>query len=131
MAGTDDWQQFNIREGIEFARQGLRTLILINGGAAVALLAFLSRSNEGGFDINAGLRWSLVTFALGTLTATGAYLAAYLSQLYFAEQNVTGAHLSRAHGWARGRHLIGDCLLVLVRCRSHFGRMCNRIANIL
>ncbi|MBI1252104.1 MAG: hypothetical protein GC189_11595 [Alphaproteobacteria bacterium] len=73
---------------VSLAVAGLQSLILINGGGAVALLAFygeaLSEGRTGGID----LRWfegSLLLFALGVAAAAFATILAYISQLFWTQ----------------------------------------------
>ena len=62
-----DFQLQNSAQAIEFAREAIRSGILINGGAAVAVLSLLSGENTASrFDVNASggrLRHSQVAFS--------------------------------------------------------------------
>jgi hypothetical protein len=61
----------------------LKALLLINGGAAVAILAYLgslaSHASPGAHQPN--MKNALLCFSLGVLTAAMTFLVAYLTQL--------------------------------------------------
>lgn len=73
------------RSVIEAGQTALRSLILINGGAAVALLAFLgnvlSKEAPKGVQYSvAGLKLAMLTFVLGVGSAGAATAFRYLTQ---------------------------------------------------
>ena len=46
-ASHDEHQKWHWAEGNKYAIEGIKTLLLLNGGSAVALLAFIGNWKEG------------------------------------------------------------------------------------
>lgn len=92
-----DWQ-WHWDQGNKFAVEGLKVLLLLNGGAAVALMTFLGHLNQKGVTAAAGS--ALVVFGLGALSTTVAFACAYASQLQYGNdaRGVEGAR-SKATFW--------------------------------
>jgi hypothetical protein len=64
----------------------VKAFLAINGGAAVALLAFAGQISKNGGDpasIASRLGNSLLGFGLGALFAALAFVAAYITQLHY------------------------------------------------
>ncbi|WP_299307848.1 hypothetical protein [uncultured Croceicoccus sp.] len=61
----------------EFSLAGFRTLVLINGGAIIALLTYASNVAEGGM---ASLRLAFMGYVIGLSATVVAYMSAYFSQ---------------------------------------------------
>jgi hypothetical protein len=83
-----NWQIENLRGTIDLAKQSLKSLELLNGGAAIALLTFygnvLSRSNATiPFD-KAEVARGLLSFGIGLGCGLLATILAYVSQLIAA-----------------------------------------------
>ena len=70
-----------LRFQIEFAQAALGNLLLVNGGAILALLTALGNSRLEHDD--RGVFWSFVWFGCGLSTALLAYFCAFYSQLHF------------------------------------------------
>lgn len=69
---------------MDFAAGALKAVLLINGGAAIAVLSFLGNRND------VELTWfpdSLVSFTVGVLCAAIASGFAYVAQICYAETN--------------------------------------------
>jgi hypothetical protein len=73
--------QWHWQEGNKYALEGIKTLVLLNGGAAVALLTFLG--NKGIGQSVPSLAWTLVSFGLGTMLGASTFVCAYLAQLQY------------------------------------------------
>jgi len=87
VADESDFQLQNSAQAIEYAREAIRSGILINGGAAVAVLALLSGERTlSNFNVNA-IWWALIAFAVGVLAAFIACAVAYGAQTLFAMHN--------------------------------------------
>ncbi|XUU61000.1 hypothetical protein ACRAQ6_01655 [Erythrobacter sp. HA6-11] len=76
----DHWDDFKIRHqaAVEYAQSAVKSLILVNGGALIALLTFIGNS-----DVEAGPRgmfWSFVWLGLGLASALFALFPSYVSQ---------------------------------------------------
>src|SRR6266436_4073369 len=74
---------------ITISVEALKTLALVNGGAAVAILAYLgnlaSRSPTGRLS---DMTWALVCFAAGLLLTVLAFIFAYLTQLQLYNEDL-------------------------------------------
>ena len=73
-------------QGTKYATEAMKALLAINGGAAVALLAFAGQISKTGGDpawVASQLGNSLLGFGLGALFAALAFVAAYITQLYY------------------------------------------------
>ena len=76
-----------VKATLTYGHEALKTAMWINGGAAVAVLGFLSAAStkaEASAAMLANLPLSLLFFAIGTLTAAIAVGVTYLSQGFFA-----------------------------------------------
>ncbi len=80
-----NWDDFKLRHeaAVAYAQSALKTLVLVNGGAIIALLTFIG--NQGGQFDPRGISWSFVWFGLGLSFAIGAHFPAYLSQIRYLE----------------------------------------------
>jgi len=115
-----DFQLQNSAQAIEFGREAIRSGILINGGAAVAVLALLSGERTlSNFDVNA-IWWALIAFAVGVLAAFIACAVAYGAQTLFTMNNAR-----RVAGQpARDRNAIlvsGIAVSLIILCAVCFG----------
>jgi hypothetical protein len=84
MTDNSDWQLQNSAQAIEFARECVRGGILINGGAAVAILALWS-----GLAVSSltPISFALVLFAAGAFAAFIASAIGYWAQTLFVRHN--------------------------------------------
>jgi hypothetical protein len=90
--------------GAKYAVETIKALLVINGGAAVALLAFAGNFAKGGGDaasIASSLGWSLVAFGIGALFSALAFFFAYSSQLQYGRG---GEDYPPAHRWHFGTY---------------------------
>ena len=70
----------------EYVSGGLKALLLINGAAGIAILAFLGNIVETEYARwIKGLAWGLVFFSIGDFLSTISWLFAYISQTYYNE----------------------------------------------
>ena len=79
-----DSQNKLIEATILIGQNALKMTLLINGGAGVAMLAFLGSIVSKGMPINCDLVTSLSCFAFGVILSATSNGAAYLSQSLFA-----------------------------------------------
>jgi hypothetical protein len=91
--------EWHWEQGTKYAVEALKALLVINGGAAVALLAFAGQISKNGGDLvstASRLGNSLLGFGLGALFAAMAFVAAYIAQLQYGRggENYCWAHLS-------------------------------------
>jgi hypothetical protein len=78
---------------IESGREALNALVLINGGAVVALLGFMGAVIAKGLSqtLGASLTYPLLQFGIGVLVGAVAFGARYFSQAFYsAEKNTYG-----------------------------------------
>ena len=80
-----DRDELNLSAAFDFARDTLKSLVLVNGGAVVALLAFYGGDNARAFTPGSFL--GLMGFTLGVAAAVASSLAAYLAQFQFGKSN--------------------------------------------
>jgi len=82
---------------IDAGKEALNALLLINGGAVVALLGFLGANiaKEGSAALGMRLTSSLLLFGVGVLLGAVAFGVRYLSQaVYAVERNKIGSTLN-------------------------------------
>lgn len=99
-----DAQQSASEAAINHANFALRTLVIINGGAAVALLAFIGSlvsNTDGQFSSKlSAISEPLVSFSWGVASATLAIAFAYFST-YTAAMAIKEADLLWVHPWIK------------------------------
>ena len=83
----------------EIAHQGIRGLIILNGGACVALLALLQSlwsKPSNPHPLVTWLLWSILIYALGTLAGAAIFIPRYFTSLRYEQGN-----LKKAKRWER------------------------------
>lgn len=90
MAGPpDDFPQHMFEAAVEFAVLALRTLVLVNGAAVIALLTFVGQvwanDRHNGSSMAHILFWPLMFFLLGVIFAVTAIILAYITQMLTTE----------------------------------------------
>ncbi len=88
--GGPEWQRLYVEQRGLMARGGIQAAILLNAGAAVALLAFLGTVLNAPADRIltvdfAFLKWAFICFGAGMFFATSTYYLAYLTAVIFTE----------------------------------------------
>ena len=79
-------QEWHWTEGNKYAIEGMKTLLLLNGGSALALLAFFgntAKTGSNGILIAQSAGNALLTFGLGALATGFVFIFAYLTQLQY------------------------------------------------
>lgn len=71
--------EYTLSIAIEFAQSLLKSLILVNGGAAIAMLAFYGQAAANGVEISGEAMKPLATFGFGVVAALVASFCGYLS----------------------------------------------------
>jgi hypothetical protein len=103
---------------IESGREALNALLLINGGAVVALLGFVGAmaSKTNGMAVAASMRAPLLRFGTGVLLGALAFGMRYLAQAFYASDMNRWGHAFNAlsislaiagyvvFGWGKRRH---------------------------
>ncbi|MEM7612134.1 MAG: hypothetical protein AAF270_10665 [Pseudomonadota bacterium] len=94
------------RSTIAAGQSALRAAILINGGAAVALLAFIGNLWGLESDTAAALASPMRILLIGVLVAACASGSTYLAQFFFAD------HFKRAHGIGTAFNILAMVLVI-------------------
>ena len=85
----DDFPQHMFEAAVEFAVLALRTLVLVNGAAVIALLTFVGQvwanDQHNGSSMAHILFWPLMLFLLGLIFAVVAIILAYITQMLTTE----------------------------------------------
>ncbi len=102
--GREAWRQLHAGLRAEMANAGIQAAMLMNGGAAVAILALMgslaTSPHNPVVDVLA-IKWSLLAFGVGTFLAAGTYFVGYLVQNSLAsDPDRAAAHRSRWIGVA-------------------------------
>ena len=86
----DDFPQHMFEAAVEFAILAIRTLILVNGAAVIALLSFVGQvwanDQHNGSNMAHILFWPLLSFLMGLVMAVITTLLAYLTQMITTER---------------------------------------------
>lgn len=108
MPGTDR-DDLNLTEAFELARECLKSLLIINGGAAVAILAFfgqiLTKDGVVTSDVRHHVASGLYWFSLGAFTVVVAFIAAYLTELLWGRAYSSETWQARGHQAAQFVHV--------------------------
>ena len=102
---------------IEYGRDALKAAMLVNGGAAVALLAFIGKiwSAENGLGAATPLACSLALFAFGVLFAALSTFFTYCTQYsYLTAQGIVKEDPGKSRSWDRWGRFFHLTVLVLV-----------------
>jgi hypothetical protein len=92
------------RSLVPIAQQALKMVMLLNGGAAVALLAFLgSVTSRGKPAPHLDMRWPMGIFLAGVFLAGLAHVGAYMTQLALYNESLPGASVP---SWRRHAPLL-------------------------
>ena len=85
----DDFPLHMFEAAVEFAILALRTLVLVNGAAVIALLTFVGQvwanDQHNGSNMAHVLFWPLLCFVTGLILAVTATLLAYVTQMITTE----------------------------------------------
>lgn len=71
----------HLRYQVEFSQAALKSMLLVNGGAIIALLTFVG--NRGSEFAPNDLKWSIGLFCAGLSLAMLAHIPAYIAQSYY------------------------------------------------
>ena len=94
---TAEWHW---EQGNKYAIEGMKVLLLLNGGAAIALMTFLGHlANADRKAAMAMAGWSLVCFGIGALLATVVFVTADLTQLEYGNEALKGKLQPSARRW--------------------------------
>lgn len=74
---------------IQFSIETMKTLLLLNGGAVVALLAYLGNITNKGSCVP-DMRWPMGAFITGLFFCGLTFILSYLTQLRLHQENMSG-----------------------------------------
>ncbi|MBT2118119.1 hypothetical protein KK141_15870 [Dyella sp. LX-66] len=95
---------------LQISLEGLRFSVLVNGSAAVALLAFLGKDNRAQIALNS-VQWSIGFFIAGIALGGIAYVTAYITQLRLYGESALGE--SQSGFWRHNTFIYTTIGLVL------------------
>ena len=78
---------FHWQEGMKFAHEGIKSVMLLNGVSTVSVLTFIGNTYDG----DDKLVYAMMCFALGSFFGPVSFLFAYLSQLQYGNGTFTSA----------------------------------------
>lgn len=95
--------EWHWEQGVKYAIESIKTALLLNGAAGIALMTF-----AGTRKFPFALIWPVVPFAFGALLSAAAFLAAYLTELNYGNAERTGiAPTEKEQNWRRGQRWNG------------------------
>lgn len=74
---------------ISISVEGLKTLLLINGGAVIAILTYIGNSAQGK-SLASHVWWPLGFFVAGVCLVAFAFLSSYATQFFLYNETVSG-----------------------------------------
>lgn len=99
----------------------LRSLLLLNGGAIVALLAYIGQAKNG-TEVAKNASCSLSLFIVGLVLAALAFIGSYLTQLTLYNESVRSETFKGSHSpWLWVSFTIGFLSLVAFSCGAFAG----------
>jgi hypothetical protein len=91
------WNLENLKGAIALGGQAVKSLELVNGGAAIGLLTFYGNAAAKNPQTSIDVWWlklALVSFAMGVALAVLTSILAYISQLISATENPSDAEVN-------------------------------------
>lgn len=101
----DDYERENkeaesrLQYQIDYSQSLLRTLIIVNGGAIIAIFTFIG--NDGRKFDQSYIYSAFASFSVGIVLTLLAYIAAFLSQLYFMNASLAAAWNAQAKSFGK------------------------------
>lgn len=85
MTSRDEWMLAHQEKAVDLSKEALRTVVLLNGAAAIALLAFIGQIIKEAPSLLATLSYAIQWFVGGAVMGGLATVVAYSSQRLIAE----------------------------------------------
>lgn len=89
--GNDDWARINLSHAVTYSVEALKTSLLVNGGAAIALFTLVGTlSNKDGakFELELhSVRNAILSFGCGVAFVSLSFGVAYVAQIFFLRHN--------------------------------------------
>src|SRR5262249_13295580 len=125
-------QEWHWEQAVKFGLESIKTALLLNGGAAIALLTFAGNVNRRNLSsVAIGPLWS---FALGAILAALAFFAAYHTQREYgnAESPANAQdQRKREQIWRRGRWWNAASVILMLLSVVAFAAGIVLTANVL
>jgi hypothetical protein len=103
-------QEWHWEQAIKFAAESIKTTLLLNGAAAIALMTFAATRKFSG-----ALHTPLVLFAVGAMLSAFAFLAAYLCQVEYGNAVRPGiGEAERDQSWKKARHRNWAAIIIVI-----------------
>jgi uncharacterized membrane protein YidH (DUF202 family) len=96
---------------IHISVEGMKLIAVLNGGAAVALLAYLGSVASKGSAVP-DMRWPMALFIFGLLLCGLAFLFSYLTQLRLYDVSIHQAQTLTGRSWSFWLHLAIVCVIL-------------------
>lgn len=109
IAAAENWRLEHQGKAVDLSKEGLRTLILLNGAAAIAIMALIGQIVEKMPSAIMQLSHSIMYFVSGALVGGLSTIGAYVTQYFIGESQENPA-MKRASKWA---HIITLLLVAL------------------
>jgi hypothetical protein len=85
-------QQWHWGEGNKYAMEGMKAMLLLNGGGALALLTFFGNRGKMLTVVSAdAIDRSLISFSVGTIGCALVFVMAYFTQLEYGKSGLEGS----------------------------------------
>jgi hypothetical protein len=91
--------EYHWSEGMKYALECIKGMFFLNGAASISMLTFVGnlKTQAGQFVADTSfLIYGLLCFAFGALAGPIAFCLAYLTQLYYGNDSITGKSWSAA-----------------------------------
>ena len=95
-------QEWHWEQGIKYATESIKTTLLLNGAAAIALMTFANARKFSG-----ALHTPLVLFAVGAMLSAIAFVVAYLCQVEYGNAD-------QDRSWKKGQRLNRAAVIIVV-----------------
>ena len=103
-------QEWHWEQGIKYATESIKTMLLLNGAAAIALMTFANARKFSG-----ALHTPLVLFAVGAMLSALAFVVAYLCQVEYGNAVRPGIEKAdQDRSWKKGQRLNRAAVIIVV-----------------
>jgi hypothetical protein len=110
-------QEWHWEQGTKYAAEGIKTMLLLNGAAAIALMTFATNTQKV-----SSLLTPLIAFVIGAGCSAFAFFAAYMTQLEYGNAHRYAADSAQHKAkWKRGQFCNQVAALAMVASVVAFG----------
>ena len=112
MSFNDDHALETYKSLISISIEVVKALLYLNGGAIVALLAYVGQAQNGP-NVARHATWTLIWFVIGLVLSVVAFIGSYLTQLSLYQESVHSQTYKGSHTrWLTPSIIIGVLSLV-------------------